>query len=286
MAIADRPQKSFIARKPSLMYFVLSYVFFWLFLALFVIALNIFNLKPDALPPWLIPLVTIFGSWTPTLATLVMLGTLEGRAGIGRLFQKFIHFKIPARWYLAAFIPFGLAFVAIGIYWLAGGITFIKSHLPMTFWGGLILVNILAGPTGEEIGWRGFALPRLLERYTPLKAGIILGIIWDFWHLPLWITSGYASVNLLLYCLYFSIGIISLSVLMTWIFCRTPNSLVPMVIVHFSFNFGLNLFGPQGLGLAPTLPLLGLIAVLCVLTVMLVWATGGLHMESPINDHS
>jgi membrane protease YdiL (CAAX protease family) len=129
------------------------------------------------------------------------------------------------------------------------------------------------------LGWRGFALPRLLERYRPLKAGIILGVIWDFWHLPLWITSGYASVNLLLYFLYFSIGIISLSVLMTWIYHRTSYSLVPMVIAHFSFNTGLDLFGSQGLKLAPTLPLLGLIATLCLVTVVVVWATGGLRTE-------
>jgi hypothetical protein len=143
----------------------------------------------------------------------------------------------------------------------------------------LIVVNLLAGPTGEEAGWRGFALPRLLERYTPLKAGIILGIVWDFWHLPLWITSGYTSINLLLYCLFFSIGIVSLSVLMTWIFCKTAKSLVPMVIVHFSFNTGLNLIGPQGIGLVPTLPLLGLMATLCLLTAIVVWVAGGLRAE-------
>ena len=55
-----------------------------------------------------------------------------------------------------------------------------------------------------------------------------------------------------------------------------------MVIAHFSFNTGLNLFGPQGLGLVPTLPLFGLIATLCLVTVVIVWATGGLHVESII----
>jgi membrane protease YdiL (CAAX protease family) len=275
----DQKNKSFIARKPLWAYFVLSYIFFWLFLALFVASLNIFHLKPDALPSWAMPLVTIFGSWTPTLAAVIVTSTIEGHTGIGRLFRKFIQFKIPVRWYLAALIPFGLSFVAVWIYQMVVGSLFAESHPSSTFWIELFVVNFLAGPTGEETGWRGFALPRLLKRYTPLKAGIVLGVIWDFWHLPLWFTSGYTSVNLLLYCLYFSIGIISLSVLMTWIFCKASNSLVPMVITHFSFNTGLNLFGSQGIGLVPTLPLFGLIALLCLLTAIFVWAAGGLRAE-------
>lgn len=280
MATTDWAQKNFIIRKPLGAYFVFSYVFFWLFLALFVVVLNTFHLKPDTLPSWLIPLVTILGSWMPTLAAVLVTGILEGHMGIGRLFRKFVHFKIPARWYLASLIPFGLAFATVWIYQITIGGLFPESHPSLIFLIGLIVVNLLAGPIGEEVGWRGFALPRLLKKYTPLKTGIILGVIWDFWHLPLWITSGYTSVNLLLYCLYFSIGIISLSVLMTWIFCRTSNSLIPMVIAHFSFNIGLNLFGPQGLGLVPTLPLLGLMAALCIITVLIVWATGELHAES------
>lgn len=280
MAIADRTQKSFIARKPLLVYFVLNYVFFWLFLALFVVALTIFNLKPETLPPWMMPLVTIIGSWMPTFAAVILTGILEGRDGIGRLFRKFFQFRVAARWYVAALIPFGLASTAAGIYQLAGGSSSGGTSLSLTFWIGLIVVNLLAGPTGEEAGWRGFALPRLLEKYTPLKAGIILGVVWDFWHLPLWITSGYTSINLLLYCLFFSIGIVSLSVLMTWIFCKAAQSLVPMVVVHFSFNTGLNLIGPQGIGLVPTLPLLELMATLCLLTVIVVWIAGGLRAEA------
>jgi membrane protease YdiL (CAAX protease family) len=279
MAITDRRQKSFIARKPLLTYFVLCYVFFWLFLALFVVALNIFHLKPDALPSWLMPLVTIFGSWTPTLAAVLVIGKNKEGGGVGRLFQKFFQFKVPVRWYLAALIPFGLALAVVWIYQMALGNLYAKTHPSLNFWIGLIIVNFLAGPTGEELGWRGFALPRLLEKYTPLKAGIILGVFWDFWHLPLWFTSGFSGGNLLLYCLYFSIGIISISILMTWIFYRTPNSLVPMVIVHFSFNISLNLFGPQGLGLIPTLPLFGLMAVLLLLMAIVVSITGVMHQE-------
>ena len=78
MAATDWAQKNFIARKPLLAFFVFSYAFFWLFLVFFVVVLNIFHLKPDTLPAWLLPLVTIFGSWMPTLSAILVIGILEG----------------------------------------------------------------------------------------------------------------------------------------------------------------------------------------------------------------
>jgi hypothetical protein len=66
MALSDQVQHNFITRKPLLTYFVFSYIFFWLFLALFVVALNVFHLKLETIPSWLMPLVTVLGSWTPT----------------------------------------------------------------------------------------------------------------------------------------------------------------------------------------------------------------------------
>jgi len=77
----------------------------------------------------------------------------------------------------------------------------------------------------------------------------------------------------------FSIGIISLSILVTWIFCRTANSLVPLAITQFSFNTSLNLFGPQEIGLVPTLPLFGLTVEFCLLTVIVVWVASGLRLN-------
>jgi len=266
------------------MYFVFSYVFYWFFLLAVLIILGLLRLKLNALPSWLMPLFVIFGSWMPTVAAVIVTGTLDGRPGIGKLFRKFIQFRIPARWYIAALIPFGLAFAAAGIYMLGGGVAPGGSSLSLGFWvGTLTVVNLLQGPTGEETGWRGFALPRLLERYNPLKAGIILGIIWAFWHLPLWFISGYSSLNLLLYCLAFIIDLTSLSVLMTWIFRKTSHSLVPMTITHFSSNAGGILIGSSvagsGLSLVPTLQFYEIVAPLLLVTAIVVWAAGGLSVR-------
>ena len=147
--------------------------------------------------------------------------------------------------------------------------------LSVGFWAGLIILNLLQGATGEEAGWRGFALPRLQETHGPVKASLILGLMWNFWHLPLWLLSGYSGLDLLTYVLAFSVSIISLTFLLTWLSSKTPNSLIPIVIAHFSFNASLNLIDARGLGLVPTLPLFAITAGAYLLTTILVWSASG-----------
>jgi membrane protease YdiL (CAAX protease family) len=273
----DRTSTNIIARRPLLMYFVFSYAFFWLLLiSFFVIAVGLLRVDVASLPAWLIPLLTIIGSWMPSLAAAIVTAVCEGRDGVRRLFARFLQFRIPAKWYLAAFIiPLGLAFAGAGIYRLLGGAPSGGGNLSLAFWAGLVGLNFFTGPTGEEPGWRGFALPRLLQKYNPLKASLLLGVVWSFWHLPLWLTSGYPPDTLLFYILFFNIGIIALTFLMTWIYRKTACSLVPMTIIHFTYNAAIQLISPQGLGLGLLLPLFGWMAGLATLAVLIIWGLGG-----------
>jgi membrane protease YdiL (CAAX protease family) len=268
----ERKSNNFIVRRPLLVYFVLSYTFFWGFLILIMSILGILRLQPDALPAWAMPIIGILGSWMPNLAAVTVTGVLTGREGIRQLLGKFFAYRIAVRWYLVALLPFLLAFVAAGLYWLAGGAVPGNMGLSVGFWASLIIMNLLQGAIGEEAGWRGFALPRLKETHGPVKASLILGLIWNFWHLPLWLLSGYSGLDLLVYVLAFSASIISLTFLLTWISSKTPNSLVPIVITHFSFNASLNLVDARGLGLGPTLPLLVITAGIYLVIAILVWS--------------
>jgi len=271
----ERKSNNFIVRRPLLAYFLLSYTFFWGFLVMIIVILGMLRLQPDALPAWAMPVIGILGSWMPNLAAVTVTGVLAGREGIGQLLGKFLAYRIPVRWYLIALFPFPLAFVAAGLYRLAGGSAPGSMGLSLGFWAGLIFLNLLQGATGEEAGWRGFALPRLQKTLGPLKASLVLGLLWDFWHLPLWLLSGYSGLDLLIYVLAFSVSIISLTFLITWITSKTPNSLIPIVITHFSFNASLNLVDARGLGLGPTLSLLAITAGIYLLTAILVWSASG-----------
>ena len=275
MNSTERKSNNFIVHRPLLAYFVFSYMFFWGFLALIIVILGMLRLQPDALRAWGMPIIGILGSWMPNLAAVTVTGVLAGREGIQQLLGKFFAYRIAVLWYLVALIPFPLAFVAAGLYWLAGGAASGNMGLSMGFWIGLIILNLLQGATGEEAGWRGFALPRLQEIHGPVKASLILGLIWSFWHLPLWLISKYSGLDLLIYVLAFNVSIISLSFLLTWIYNKTPNSLIPIVITHFSFNASLNIVDARGLGFGPTLPLLAIMAGSYLVTAILVCVASG-----------
>ena len=279
MNSTERRSNNFIVRRPLLAFFVLSYTFFWGFLVLIKVILGMLRLQPDALPAWAMPIIVILGSWMPNLAAVIVTGVLGGREGIRQLLGKFFAYRMPIRWYFVALFPFPLAFIAAGLYRLAGGAVPGNIGLSVGFWAGLIILNLLQGATGEEAGWRGFALPRLQKTYGPINASLVLGLLWSFWHLPLWLFSGYSGLDLLIYVLAFSVSIISLTFLLTWISSKTPNSLVPIMMTHFSFNASLNLVDARGLGLVPTLPLFAITAGVYLVTAILLWSARGMFKQ-------
>lgn len=270
MTTSDK--KSFLVRHPVLSFYLMSCAFFWTLLILFgTVVVGALRVDPEA-QPWTVWIVTILGSWMPSLSAAIVVWAIQGPEAVAGLFSRLLRFKLPARWYLASLIPFGVVALAVLGYRLTGGAP--EGGAPFTFnvWFNLLVVNLLAGPTGEEPGWRGFALPRLLERYSPLKASLVLGLMWSFWHFMLWlVSSGYAGTTLLVYSLFFSVSIVALNVLMVWIYQHVPDSLVPMVVAHYAFNVAATLILPGALGLGARLLLFGWLAGSFVLIALMVW---------------
>jgi len=100
----------------------------------------------------------------------------------------------------------------------------------------VIIMDLTSGALGEELGWRGYAINILQKKYIPFTAGLIIGVIWGFWHLPLMILSGYSGIELLYYLIAFMFGITSFSVVITFFYNKTGNILIAMWM-HFWFNF-------------------------------------------------
>ena len=230
-------KKSFLVRHPVLSFYLMSCAFFWTLLILFgAIVVGALHVDPNA-QPWTVWIVTILGSWMPSLSAAIVVRATQGPEAVAGLFARLVRFKLPARWYLASLIPLGVVALAVLGYRLSGGAPEGGAPLTFTVWFNLLVINLLTGPTGEEPGWRGFALPRLLERYSPLKAGLVLGLMWSFWHLGLWlVASGYSGTTLLVYILEFTVTIVALNLLMVWIYQHVPYSLAPMVVTHFSLQ--------------------------------------------------
>lgn len=106
----------------------------------------------------------------------------------------------------------------------------------------LTLNHILTGATGEETGWRGYLQPIFNEKYGVIKGSLLIGVIWGFWHAPLWFfTLDYTGITLEKYIVGFLVFIISLAVVMGICYERNANILIPMGI-HYCMNFVVGLY--------------------------------------------
>lgn len=104
------------------------------------------------------------------------------------------------------------------------------------------LFIFLFGGANEEAGWRGFALPELQTRYSPLVASLILGVIWGFWHTPLHFGPAYGGSGWSGVAMQTILGTVPASILLTWLFNRTKSSLLAVWVAHGSMNLGPKIF--------------------------------------------
>jgi len=235
--------KSFMKQYPIGSFFVLAYAISWVLWVPIVLYIN-FILPPGQDPGWLmIPMLV--GLYAPTAAAIIMTGLLEGRSGVKKLLAKFLVWRVGLRWWLAAFFLAPVAtLAAMGIYILQGGVV---GKFDPSQWYLVLLGPILVLPfyLGEELGWRGYALPRLQLKYSALWSSVIVGALWTFWHTPaFWAPEGTAisgqSVT------PFTIGwylilLIGVSILMTLIYNNSKGSLLLALLFHGMFT-GPNIF--------------------------------------------
>ncbi len=158
----------------------------------------------------------------------------------GLLWQSTLKWKVSLRWHLAALgIPLIALVVVLGIYNLFGAADSASAlHTAETeawYWYLVVLlVMIFIGGGLEEPGWRGFAQSRMLARFTPFTASILLGVIWTFWHAPLLLVPGSSQQGIELG--WYTAGVTSLAVIMTWLFIKSDGSALLSIIFHGGVN--------------------------------------------------
>ena len=171
--------------------------------------------------------------WGPLLATLIVLGLTRGWAGVKSLLADMFRWRVGVRWYAFAFlVPVGITLAAVYLNVALGGpapaaSVFAISELLLLI-PQLVFITIVQGPFTEEPGWRGFLLPRLQTKYSPLVASLIIGVIWCSWHLPLLVsdpTSQRPPLQFLALTMAFSI-------LYTWVYNNAKASLLLIALLH------------------------------------------------------
>lgn len=180
------------------------------------------------------PTLFDLGLWGPAISAILTLMVAQGKPGIKELFSRILLWRVPIRWYLL--IIFGWPAISILAALIHAQITDQPLVIRWDNWSGLqtwlFSAIVLGFWACEEIGWRGYALPRLLDRWNALSSSIILGILWALWHLPYYL--GANGINPEFYAL--PIFTISASVLMTWVFKHTQGSIFVATFFHFWIN--------------------------------------------------
>jgi membrane protease YdiL (CAAX protease family) len=185
----------------------------------------------------------------PSLLGVVMAFAIDGKQGGLDLLRSAVRWRVPSRyWLIAWFGPLLIFVIGLGIYLMMGGqapsFTVFREELHLLPIFLLVVFLPFNGPIGEELGWRGYLLPKLQQRSGPLIASLLIGTLWGIWHLPDFFNPESVQSSLgLIFFIPFVVGTISNSVIMTWLYNKTKASvLVAGIIWHAATDFWAPMF--------------------------------------------
>jgi membrane protease YdiL (CAAX protease family) len=178
----------------------------------------------------------------PALAAVIVTAWVSGSTGLADLARRVGRWRFPLRWWAVALSPLAFLAIALLVAALAG-----ETPEPEEFGrysgvaslgiGGVVLFALLNG-FGEEIGWRGFALPVLQRRHGALRATMIVAAAWALWHLPFFfLLDSYRGFGPFT-AVGFTIGIAAGSVVLTWVYNGTGGSVLAAAVWHAAYNLG------------------------------------------------
>jgi membrane protease YdiL (CAAX protease family) len=237
-------RSNMLTRKPILSFFVLAYVISWAIwaplVAYYYQSPFLISLTETPVPLILLAFLGFFG---PTFSALIMAGLEGGSGGIKKLLSGWRRWRVGVWWYLAILASqIVIQLAATGLY-----ITLFDVRPTITWnaWYGVfpmfLQAALIGGAIAEETGWRGYALPRLMQAKSALISSIIIGLIWGAWHLPISLIPGANFPVPLTPVLFimFSLNTTFISIIMTWLFNNTKGSLFICYVYHALLNTAL-----------------------------------------------
>jgi membrane protease YdiL (CAAX protease family) len=228
----------------------------------------------------------IIAAYSASLAGIILTAIVSGKAGLRQMFRRLLFWRAGIGWWAFALIAFALLYLG-GLVLAAlfsGSTLSVNLAQPLYMFFPLFIMKFfLDSGLGEELGWRGFLLPRLQARYSALVSSIIVGIVWGLWHLPLFMLEGmsptyemgqaWGVVPALLG--YTVVVVIPYSILFTWMYNNTKGSLLLAFVFHASqawfelFRDPDNLIGPY----------IGFSAILFVTAIVVVLISGAKNLS-------
>jgi len=212
---------------PLFQFFLLAFALMWV--CFFTVAL-----VPIPTGAVLGQFLVLLGAFAPSLAALLVTARSEGGGGVSTLLRGVTKWRVAARWYLFAvsyavivkLIVAILHRVAVGVWPHFDA----EPHYIVPF----AILFSTPFQAGEEIGWRGYALPHLVERFGLSRASVVLGVIWGCWHLPQFFIRETDTYQQSFWV--FVLGVTALSVVFAWLWQRTGGSLLLTMLLHAAWN--------------------------------------------------
>lgn len=231
---------TFLRRHPVLTFYVLVFGIGWGAILLIIGG-------PGAIPgtaeqvPKLFPIVLLAWFAGPSISGVLMTGLVSGTPGLRDLFSRLVRWRVSARWYAAALLtgPVLVAAVLFGLTLFSPdftpGLVTTENTLDLLLFG--IGWGLLGGGLLEELGWTGFAVPRLRARYNAVTTGLIVGLLWGIYHflIAFWASRSMAGagswrVFVGSFVVFYIAALPAYRILLVWVYDRTGSLLVAMLM--------------------------------------------------------
>lgn len=263
--------KAFLKHYPLVAYFTLAYFISWggIFLIILFNGSQEFRgesvlsegIRGQLMIAWLLMLAGA------AIAGLFLKRMVDGKSGLQQLLSHMTRWKVSVGWYAAALLITPALLISV----IYSFVLISENYTPGLMFGTGIMAGLIGGFL-EEIGWTGFALPRLQLKYTPFTAAIILGIIHSIWHL---FADYIGSISFYkgIYIFHFLLWIIALTafrLLAVWIYNHT-NSLLLVQLTHAGFTGSQLIFGPPAVTPSESVLWYSVFAaVLCIVVTLII----------------
>lgn len=178
------------------------------------------------------------GAFGPSFAAVVVTLMFTGGVGLRRWLAQCLRWRVGWRWYALAFIaPPLILLAALGVHLALGGAVPASPYADRVLIAiaQFVVIAFLGGPLGEEFGWRGYALPALTARIGWRGAGVLIGVAWALWHLPLLFIADTAQADLPI--AMFLLSTVGLSVVFARLGVHTRFSVLPALLLHSVINW-------------------------------------------------
>ena len=223
--------KNLLNRHSLIIAIILMFIYTW------TIDLSNAGILPLQIP---FPIYITLG-WGFIFVSVIMTGLTLGKDAVITLLKRYLKWRVGWRWFLFALL-LEPAFIIVGVYLDA-----VLAQVPPDFSNvpayeifgpsaklplfilPFFLVEIITN--GEEMGWRGYVLPRLQAKYSALTSTLILGVVWGFWHLPKFL-SHFEAIAFA----WFMLHIMAFAVILTWLYNSSRGSLLMVAMCHAVSN--------------------------------------------------